>query len=149
MILRIFSKTRHRSGRFVYGFVTVWFLYFLSQMGVNQYTHPNGKSIFYLLMTTGFFVLWIWRLSGRLVDLNLSRLWVIPYLFPLVAVALLLKRGPSIQLGLALVFAFVVQIPLMLLPSRRTSGPGTGELGAPDASPSGTRDSVTTHDLHL
>ncbi len=125
-MVSIASKTGGRSSRFVYGFVAVWFLYFLSQMGVNRYTHPNGKSIFYLLMTAGFFVLWTLKILGRLVDLNLSRLWVIPYLFPLAAVALLLKRGPSIQLGLALLFALAVQIPLMLLPSRRAGGPGAG-----------------------
>lgn len=149
MMALTLSKAGLRSSHFVYGFVTVWFLYFLSQMGVNQYTHPNGRSIFYLLMTAGFFVLWIWRILERLIDLNFRRLWVIPYLFPVAVIVLLLKRGPSIQLGLALVFAFAVQIPLMLFPSRRAGGPGTGELGTPDAAPSGTRDSVTTHDLPL
>jgi hypothetical protein len=105
----------------MYGIVAAWFVYSLSQLGVNRFSHLNTKSVFYLIMTFGFAILWTIFTLRRLVDLRLNRLWIIPFALPLVFVVMTLKRGPSIELGLVTVSALAVQLPLVLLPSRRNS----------------------------
>jgi hypothetical protein len=58
--------------------------------------------------------------AGRLADLNISRLWVLPLALSWVPLIFALWQHTSgrISLILALAFVVVVHLPLILIPSR-------------------------------
>ena len=128
MILRL-NRPTGRSALFA---PTVFLLYFFLEIAEFKFKSFNGsqtKSLFIPFHATGWYVVcivmivalalqWALSLSGRMLDLRISRIWMIPYLLPWVAVLFAIVKGSSHQILSAVFFALIVHMPLMLLPSR-------------------------------
>jgi hypothetical protein len=89
------------------------------------FVHSKGWYEFNLLMVAAFALLWTISIAGRMLDLCLSRLWAIPFLVPWAIILWTMARGSLHQVLGASIFALAVQLPLLLLPSRR-AGSGLG-----------------------
>jgi hypothetical protein len=111
---------------------TICLLYFLTELtetnfhgerglGLVGLVHSKGWYEFNLFMAVAFALQWTISISGRMLDLRLSRLWVTPFFVPWAIVFWTMARGSSHQVLVAMIFALAVQLPLMLLPSRRVS----------------------------
>ena len=129
---RILSKLNRPFGRSLLFTPTICLIYFLSELaklrfhdglglGSSGIHSLSGWFVFYLIMTVAAGSLWIVSISGRLVDLCLSRLWIIVFLVPWAIILWTMARGNSHQVLAAMIVALTVQLPLMLLPSRRAS----------------------------
>lgn len=86
--------------------------------------HWNSQSIFVrpfiLLMITIATVMWFHSTQKRLVDLRCNRLWVLPISIPLAFYAwAIYQHWASYAFYFTVCVMFGVQLPLLILPSRR------------------------------
>jgi len=128
----ILSKFDRPIGRSLFVVPTIFLLYFLIELArvnfkigrgleISRSPHANEWHLFFLSMALVFAIQWVVSISGRMLALRLSRLWIIPYFVPWVIILLTMTKGSSRQVAVAIVFALAVQLPLMVLPSRPVS----------------------------
>lgn len=125
----IFAKWNRPINRSWFAAPTFFLFFFLIELfelnshnahrasGGRHYDAP-GLYIFSLIMTLIFAAQWLFSISGRMVALKLNRIWIVAYLVPWVMILAAMVGGNAHQVAAAVVFAFAVQFPLMLLPAR-------------------------------
>jgi hypothetical protein len=118
---RIFSECCWKDNRVYYSMTNLWLLYGIGNLDIIRPIHLNVHNIFYLIMTLATAAMWMLFITVRLADFRVNRLWGLLFIIPWVIVLWTLSMGRSYKVGVAITFAFAVQLPLMLLPSRRIS----------------------------
>ena len=119
-ILKRLLNWERPAGRLDYGVVAVPLVYLLMDMGCESIRgiHATLQYVVEFALALALAGLWIRAITGRMVDLRVSRWCALPFVLVLLGVALvpLSGRPPAVVL-LAIVF-LVLQVPLMILPSR-------------------------------
>ena len=126
------------TSRPVFVISTIWLAYFLAKLEKFQ-THAGSAPkpeyvhsrmwIVYVVMAIIFAVQWIISISGRIFDLRLNRLWIIPYLALWAIAVMIMKELTPRQFLMLLGLTILVQFPLMLLRSRRMRDGSPRESG--------------------
>jgi uncharacterized membrane protein YhaH (DUF805 family) len=115
---RIFSNSGP-VGRWTYALVAIVLLD--SIIDVVRSWAPHDRA--YLILNLVFFIFsvlaWPLLTIGRLRELRLSQLWILPILVPFAMAAVAVFEGWPVWFRVSMGVAFVVQLPLVLL-SRRT-----------------------------
>jgi hypothetical protein len=130
---RVFSKLKYPQNRTDYTRCVVAFLFALMMMAADWRDNPIEFKIITVILVTGFAMIWPFATMGRLADLHLSRLWVLPLSLSWLAVFLAMwKRNHSqitpghISIAGLIVLALtalvlIVHSPLMLMQPRDPS----------------------------
>jgi hypothetical protein len=123
MLRQIFDR---QTGRAPFAVSTFWLTFFLIKLDEvsierNYLFSVRGISLLYIFMLVIFATLWIVAVSGRTFDLCISRWWIAPLLALWMIVLVVMTETRSRLLLLSCLTAtLVIQLPLMLLRSRRT-----------------------------
>jgi hypothetical protein len=126
------------TSRPLFAISTIWLAYFLAELRKfnthagsatkPEYVHSRMWTV-YVVMTIIFAVQWIISISGRIFDLRLNRLWIIPYLALWAIAVMIMKELTPRQFLMLLGLTILVQFPLMLLRSRRMRDGSPRESG--------------------
>lgn len=124
------------TSRALFAATTLFLAYFLARIEtivfssrtireLSRHTVDSGWYEIYLVAAVVFAIQWAFSISGRMFDLRLRRQWILPYLGLWGAALLAMAKGSSRQFLVTLALTIVAQLPLMLIPSRRTKNPST------------------------
>src|ERR1035441_2492320 len=114
---RFFPKSELPNIRLFGSMSAMWLVYGLLELSKGP--HTSLAITFYLIITLYTAYLWIGYTAIRLADLCVSRLWMLPIIFPVVLFTLALYLHWSLLDRIALTVAIVVQLPLWILPTRK------------------------------
>lgn len=110
--------------RGVYTSLVLWHIYFVARIAVDI-VHDRRFGfgfLFDLVLVGGFTMLVIAALTKRLQILGVKAWWAGPYYMFIAVLALVIRRARAMDITVALILWFVLQVPLILRRPRKTSG---------------------------
>ena len=127
-VLRGFGRPTSRSR---FSIPTMFLLYFLVEISKSQrhagtllfspYSpYARAYYVFCLVMAFVFGIEWSLSVPGRLQAISWKKAWIILFIAAWALVLLAMAEGSTHQFLAAVAIALLVQMPLMLLPSRNT-----------------------------
>jgi len=113
--------------QWTYVSVVLWHTYCLTRLAADVvHAQTSGFRFgFDMTLAAVFTVLWIVVMTRRLVGLRISRWWALPYGLLMLTLAFGLKRANALEITIAVIVWFALQLPIMLRRPRKISGSAT------------------------
>jgi hypothetical protein len=107
--------------------VVLWHTYALTRVAADYvYGRASGGRFTFDIAFAGLFTaLWVVSMTKRFVSLGIDRWWVLPYAALFASLALVLRRSTAVEITIAIIVWFALQLPVMIRRPKETSGSGT------------------------